>query len=123
MSAFGGTDRHEHLRIWNGVTAQAVEGERTTLAIVDLEPNSLVPEHHHDNEQLGILVRGTVRFRVADETRDLVPGDTWRILSDVPHEVTAGPEGALAVECFTPARADWAGLERLADRPAPKLAP
>ena len=53
MSAFGGTDRHEHLRIWNGVTAQAIEGDRTTLAIVDLEPGSTVPEHHHDNEQLG----------------------------------------------------------------------
>jgi quercetin dioxygenase-like cupin family protein len=123
VSAFGGIDRHEHLRIWDGVTAQAVEGDRTTLAIVDLEPNSTVPEHHHDNEQLGILVRGGMRFRVADETRELVPGDTWRILSQRPHEVTAGPEGALAVESFAPARADWAGLERLADRPAPKLAP
>jgi quercetin dioxygenase-like cupin family protein len=123
VSAFGGIDRHEHLRIWDGVTAQAVEGERTTLAIVDLEPNGTVPEHRHDNEQLGVLIRGTMRFRVADETRDLVPGDTWRILSDTPHEVTAGSEGALAVESFTPVRADWSGLERLADRPAPKLAP
>jgi quercetin dioxygenase-like cupin family protein len=123
VSAFGGIDRHEHLRIWDGVSAQAIEGDRTTLAIVDLEPNSTVPEHHHDNEQLGILVRGTMRFRVGEETRDLAPGDTWRILSHAPHEVTAGPEGALAVESFTPARADWAGLERLADRPAPKLAP
>jgi quercetin dioxygenase-like cupin family protein len=123
MSAFGGIDGHEHLRIWNGVTAQAVEGERTTLAIVDLEPGCTVPEHHHDNEQLGILIRGTARFRIGGETRDLVPGETWRILSDTPHEVTAGPEGALVVESFTPARADWAGLERVAGRPAPKLAP
>ena len=123
MSAFGGIDRHEHLRIWDGVTAQAVEGERTTLAIVDLAPNSTVPEHQHDNEQLGVLIRGTMRFRIGDETRDLGPGDTWRILSDTPHEVTAGPEGALAVESFVPARADWAGLEREAGRPAPKLTP
>ena len=121
MSAFNGLETHDHLRIWDGVTVQAVEGERTTLAFVDLEPDSTVPEHHHDNEQLGILIRGAMRFRVADETRDLVPGDTWRILSNVPHEVTAGPEGALAVECFTPTRSDWAGLERLAGRPAPKL--
>jgi quercetin dioxygenase-like cupin family protein len=121
MSAFGGIASHEHLRIWNGVTAQAVEGERSTLAIVDLEPGSTVPEHHHDNEQLGVLVRGSMRFRVGDESRELVPGDTWQIASHVPHEVTAGPDGALAVESFTPARADWAALERLADRPAPRL--
>ena len=122
MSAFDGIGRLEHLRVWDGVTAQAVEGERTTLAVVDLEPGSTVPEHRHENEQLGILLRGSMRFRIDGETRDLAAGDTWRILGDVPHSVTAGPEGALAVECFTPARADWAELERLAGRPSPRLA-
>jgi quercetin dioxygenase-like cupin family protein len=122
MSAFDGIGRLEHLRVWDGVTAQAVEGERTTLAVVDLEPGSSVPEHRHENEQLGILIRGSMRFRIDGEMRDLAAGDTWRILGDVPHSVTAGPEGALAVECFTPARADWAELERLAGRPSPRLA-
>jgi quercetin dioxygenase-like cupin family protein len=122
MSAFDGIGRLEHLRVWDGVTAQAVEGERTTLAVVDLEPGSSVPEHRHENEQLGILIRGSMRFRIDGETRDLMAGGTWRILGDVPHSVTAGPEGALAVECFTPARADWADLERLAGRPSPRLA-
>ena len=122
MSAFDGIDRLGHLRVWDGVTAQAVEGERTTLAVVDLEPGSTVPEHRHENEQLGIIIRGSMRFRIDGETRDLAAGDTWRILGDVPHLVTAGSEGALAVECFTPARADWADLERLAGRPSPRLA-
>jgi quercetin dioxygenase-like cupin family protein len=122
MSAFGGIDRLEHIRIWGGVTVQAVEGDRTTLAVVDLEPGANVPEHRHDNEQLGVLIRGAMHFRVGDETRDLAPGDTWRILSDVPHEVTAGPEGALAIECFTPVRADWAALDRDEGRAAPRLA-
>jgi unsaturated pyranuronate lyase len=122
MTAFGGIDRLEQIRIWDGVTVQAVEGDRTTLAVVDLEPGANVPEHRHDNEQLGVLVRGALSFRVGDETRDLKPGDTWRILSQVPHEVTAGPEGALAIECFTPVRGDWSALERLAGRPAPRLA-
>jgi len=122
MSAFGGIDRLDHIRIWGGVTVQAVEGDRTTLAVVDLEPGANVPEHRHDNEQLGVLIRGAMHLRVGDETRDLAPGDTWRILSDVPHEVTAGPEGALAIECFTPVRGDWAALERDEDRAAPRLA-
>jgi quercetin dioxygenase-like cupin family protein len=122
MSAFGGIDRLDHIRIWGGVTVQAVEGDRTTLAVVDLEPGANVPEHRHDNEQLGVLIRGAMHFRVGDETRDLAPGDTWRILSNVPHEVTAGPEGALAIECFTPVRADWAALDRDEGRAAPRLA-
>ena len=121
MTAFGGTGTHEHIRIWDGVAVQAIEGDRTTLAIVDLEPRATVPEHRHDNEQLGVLIRGAMRFRVGDETRDLGPGDTWRILSNTPHEVTAGPDGALAVESFAPARADWAALERIAGRSAPRF--
>lgn len=122
MTSFGSIGGIEHLRIWDGITAQAIEGDRATLAVIELEPNSAVPEHHHDNEQLGVLVRGAMTFRIGDETRELSAGDTWRILSHVPHEVTAGPEGALAVECFTPTRADWAALERVPDRVAPRLA-
>jgi len=122
MSSFSDTGGMEHLRIWDGVTVQAVQGERTTLAIVDLEPGATVPEHRHDNEQLGILIRGSMRFRIGEETREFGPGATWRITSDTPHEVTAGPDGALAVESFAPARSDWAGLERLAGRPTPRLA-
>jgi len=121
MSAFSGTDRLEQIRIWDGITAQAIEGERTTLAIIELEPGSAVPEHRHDNEQLGVLIRGSLHFRIGGETHDVGPGDTWRITSGVPHEVTAGQSGALAVECFTPARDDWAALERLDGRPAPRL--
>ena len=122
MTAFDSIEGLDHLRIWDGITAQAIEGERTTLAVIELEPGSTVPEHHHDNEQLGVLVRGSMTFRIGDETRELSAGDTWRITSHVPHAVTAGPDGALAVECFAPARADWAALERIAGRTAPRLA-
>ena len=122
MSAFSGIGRLDHLRIWDGVTAQAVEGDRATLAVVELEPDSAVPEHRHDHEQLGVLIRGSMRFRVGEETRDLGPGDTWRVLSNVPHAVAVGPDGALAVECFAPARGDWTVLDRLADQAAPRLA-
>lgn len=122
MSAFAGIDKLDHLAIWEGVTARTVEGDRATLAVVDLEPGATVAEHRHDNEQLGVLIRGSMRFRIGDETRALTPGDTWRVLSGVPHAVTVGSDGALAVECFAPARDDWMALDRLLGRPAPKLA-
>ena len=34
---------------------------------------------------------------------------------DVPHEVRAGPEGAVVIDVFAPARDDWRGLGR--DKP------
>jgi len=98
--------------IWDGVVARVVESERVTFALVELEPGAVVPEHSHDNEQLGVLATGSVTFRIGQETRELGPGDAWSIPSNTPHEVTAGPGGAVAVEAFAPARVDWAALER-----------
>ena len=98
-------------RIWDGVAARTVNGERLSLAIVELDPGAVVPEHHHEHEQLGMVLTGNVRFRIADETRELRPGEAWTIPSNVPHEVTAGPDGAVVVDIFAPVREDWAALE------------
>lgn len=112
MSAFDDIEAIGPLRVWDDVVAREVHGEQSTLAVVELEPGALVPEHHHANEQLGLVIRGSVTFRVADETKELGPGATWSIPADVPHEVRAGPEGAVVIDVFAPARADWGGLER-----------
>jgi len=116
-SPFADLEGLDAQRIWEGVTGRVVEGERVTLAVIELDPDSHVPEHSHENEQLGVLVSGLLEFRIGGETRRLGPGGTWSIPANVPHEVQAGPEGAVAVEVFAPARADWAALERLEARP------
>ena len=87
-----------------------------TFALIELEPGSVVPEHAHENEQVGLLLRGSMRFRIGDEERDLKAGATWRILSNTPHQVHTGPDGATHSEVFAPGRADWATLERRAGR-------
>jgi len=118
-SAFAALSGLAPLRIWDGVTAWAVEGEQGTLALIELAPNSAVPEHSHANEQLGVCVSGSGRFRIGDEEREIGAGDTWRILGGVPHELVTGPQGALMLECFSPARLEWGALERLSGTPAP----
>jgi quercetin dioxygenase-like cupin family protein len=97
-------------RIWEGVLARAVHGDLLSLAVVELAPGSVVPEHHHANEQLGLVLEGTLTFRVGDETRELRPGATWSIPGDVPHEVRVGAEGAVVIDVFAPPRDDWQGL-------------
>ena len=100
-------------RIWDGVVGRVVHGEQLTLAIVELEPDSVIPEHSHANEQIGVCVAGSLSFRVGDETREITPGQTWRILGEIPHDVVTGPGGAVVIEAFAPPRADWSGLERV----------
>jgi quercetin dioxygenase-like cupin family protein len=108
------------LEIWGeAVRARRVEGERITLAIVELAPNAVVPEHSHAAEQLGMVVRGLMHFTVDGEARDLGPGGTWRILGDRPHDVVAGPDGAVVIDVFTPTRSDW-DANRVVGTPAPR---
>ena len=112
---------HPLLEIWGeSVRARRVQGERITLAIVELDPNAVVVEHRHAAEQLGMVIRGQMHFTIDGETRDLGPGGTWRILGDMPHDVVAGPEGAIVIDVFTPVRSDWDDKVVVQPSPAPR---
>ena len=96
------------LALWGDtVRGRRIEGERLTLAVVELAPNAVVPEHRHEHEQLGMVIKGEVDFTLDGETRHLGPGGTWRILSNLPHNVNAGPDGAVVLDIFNPTRDDW----------------
>ena len=107
MSAFANVSSLDLQRIWDGVHGRVVHGERITLGVIELDANSVVPEHSHEHEQLGMCVSGSLRFRVGEESRKLGPGETWAIPSNVPHEVHVGPEGAVVIDVFAPTRDDW----------------
>ena len=111
MAGFDRVDGIGPRPIWDGVVVRTVDGERMTLGVVELDPNAVVPEHMHENEQLGMVLQGSLTFRIADDARELGPGGTWSIPANVPHEVHVGPEGAVVVDVFAPARDDWARLE------------
>ena len=107
MSVFKALAEIAPLPIWHGVLARAVEGRDVTFAIVELDPESVVAQHQHPNEQLGIILTGALRFHIGAETRDLTPGDTYVIPANVPHDAVAGPAGAVVIDVFSPVRADW----------------
>ena len=107
MAALRDLDELALRQIWDGAAARAVYGDRLTLAVVELDAGTAVPEHTHDHEQLGIVLRGSLTFRVGDETRAFGAGGTWRIPSNVPHDVHVGSEGAVVIDVFAPPRNDW----------------
>jgi quercetin dioxygenase-like cupin family protein len=95
------------IQVFEGIRARRVEGEQVTLAVVELDPGAVVPEHRHPHEQNGMVITGQMTFRVGPVERVLGPGGTWRILADVPHTATAGPDGAVVIDVFSPIRSDW----------------
>ena len=117
MSVFDDLGALPPLPIWDGIAARAVESGRVTLSVVELDADAVIPEHAHENEQVGLLLTGSMRFRVGDETCEAVPGMTWAIPPNVPHDAVVGPEGAVVVEVFAPRREDWQAIAR--DEPRP----
>jgi quercetin dioxygenase-like cupin family protein len=118
VSAFADFDAVPPRQIWDGTLARVVRGECMTFALIELDPGTLVPEHAHANEQVGVLVRGSLRFLIGGEERTVGPGETWLVRANVPHSAEAGPEGAVAVEVFSPPRDDWDPVAELAPRAA-----
>jgi unsaturated pyranuronate lyase len=114
MSAFQPVGKLAPIVLADGIKARAVTGDRLTMAIVDLEPNAISPEHKHDNEQLGFVIRGSMTMRIGEEVLELHAGDTYSIPSNVEHGAAAGPDGATVTDVFAPVRADWESRERLA---------
>jgi quercetin dioxygenase-like cupin family protein len=107
----------ESIPVWEGIRARRIEGDQLTVAVVELDPNAIVPEHTHAAEQNGLVITGEMRFRVGDEERVLGPGGTWRILGGVSHTAQAGPDGAVVIDTFSPIRSDWDALGTVAARP------
>ena len=95
------------IQVFDGIRARRVEGDLITLAIVELDPGAVVPEHRHAHEQNGMVITGQMTFRVGSEERVLGPGGTWRILGGVTHTATAGPDGAVVIDVFSPIRTEW----------------
>jgi quercetin dioxygenase-like cupin family protein len=65
----------------------------------DAAGDGLVPPHHEDsgNEELYVVVRGTARFTVGDETFDAPAGTLVHALADTFREATAAEAGTMVL--------------------------
>lgn len=116
MDVFADLRGPHGLQVWDGIVGRVVEGDNVTFSVIELDPGAQATMHSHPHEQLGVVISGAMEFTIGGETRDLGPGEAWRIPGGTPHQATAGPDGAVLVEVFSPRREDWAGLEPV-DRP------
>src|SRR5205807_8946350 len=64
-------------RIFPGVHIRTAACARMMLSLVDLEPNSVVAEHDHPHEQVGMVIEGRAIFYIGDEQQTLGPGDFY----------------------------------------------
>lgn len=93
--------------IFPGVTIRTCAAERMMLSLVDLAPGSVVEEHSHPHEQVGMVLQGRAVFTIGGETKTLQAGDFFRIPGNVRHQVVVLDEPCRALDIFHPIREDY----------------
>ena len=99
-------DGSQH-HLFPGVEIATTAGKGIMLSLVTFEPGSVVPDHAHPHEQMGMMISGRLQFTVGGVTRILAPGDIWRIPGGVIHQVVAIDGRAVALDVFHPVREDY----------------
>jgi quercetin dioxygenase-like cupin family protein len=81
------SDREPH-RIFPTVEIHAIGGDQVLLCRVVYEPGTTVPRHAHEHtEQVMVILEGDVTMTIADETRELGPGDVVVVNRGIEHEL------------------------------------
>jgi quercetin dioxygenase-like cupin family protein len=100
---------------WNSIPAEqlnpktfrkAIHTGNMTIARLELLKGSLVPEHHHVNEQVATVEKGALKFLIEGRELILRSGQSLAIPSNVPHAVEA-LEDTTVLDIFAPRRDDW----------------
>jgi quercetin dioxygenase-like cupin family protein len=79
-----------------GILARTFWGQKMLMAVVELEANSVVPQHSHPHEQVGILLEGEMELTIQGETRQLKAGEVYIIPGDVEHSARVGDSPAFS---------------------------
>jgi quercetin dioxygenase-like cupin family protein len=96
------------------LSRRVVTGKEMMIAHVYLKAGSIVPKHHHVNEQITYILQGALRFWLGDKVDSqseadstvVGAGEVLVIPSNVPHRAVA-IEDTLDVDVFAPPRQDW----------------
>ena len=88
------------------VARRVIHTAQMTIARLEMTAGAEVPEHSHENEQVSMVERGRLLFRLEGREIEVGPGQSLEIAPWVPHSVTV-LEDASVTDLFTPRREDW----------------
>jgi quercetin dioxygenase-like cupin family protein len=99
-------DKMEKEVLSPAIARKIISGDKAMVAQVFLEKGAVVPEHHHESEQITYILEGALKFEL--EGREIVvnAGEVLRIPSNVPHRAVALAD-TLDLDIFSPIRHDW----------------
>ena len=88
------------------IARKIISGERAMVAQVFIAKGGIVPEHHHESEQITYILEGALEFEIEGKQVVVRAGEVLHIPSNVPHAAVA-LEDTLDLDIFSPIRVDW----------------
>src|SRR5580658_2247392 len=88
------------------IARKIISGEKAMVSQVFLARGAVVPEHHHESEQITCILEGALQFRIDGKEIVVGKGQVLRIPSFMPHAALA-LEDTLDLDIFSPIRHDW----------------
>ena len=89
-----------------GITGYYCHGEQMTFGYVELKKDSVVPIHHHIQEQITYILEGELDMLIGGEDCSLKAGMYHVIGSNVPHSAVAKTD-CKVIDVFGPVREDY----------------
>src|ERR1700690_778243 len=88
------------------ISRKIICGEKAMVAQIFLKKDAVVPEHHHESEQITYILEGALKFELEGPEVVVRKGEVLHIPSNVPHRAVA-LEDTLDLDIFSPIRHDW----------------
>jgi len=88
------------------ISRKVISGQKAMVAQVFLKKDAVVPEHHHESEQITYILEGALKFELECKEVVVRQGEVLHIPSNVPHRAVA-LEDTLDLDIFSPIRTDW----------------
>ena len=90
-----------------GIKSHIVSAEKITVSFINAEPDSCVPTHRHESEQITIITTGACDFSVEGKLYHLEEGDAIVIPSNIEHGAYFSGKGGQTIDIFSPTRQDF----------------
>ena len=88
------------------IARKIISGEKAMVAQVFLVKGAVVPEHHHESEQITYILEGALEFEIEGKRIVVHAGEVLHIPSNVPHAAVA-LEDTLDLDIFSPIREEF----------------
>jgi quercetin dioxygenase-like cupin family protein len=89
-----------------GITGYYAHGDKHTFGYVEIKKGSIVPEHHHPQEQITYIIEGQLNMTIDGNPCQLVPGMYHVIPSNTSHSAIAITD-CRVIDTFSPVREDY----------------